>query len=82
MSKDKLDRFDLEQNIMNSWLITHDIDLLLEQIHDDTRFVGLSNKDADLLSAKLMGIRELGDMRFEKLWSVFETIVEDGGFTE
>jgi hypothetical protein len=82
MSKDKLDRFDLEQNIMNSWLITHDIDLLLEQIHDDTRFVGLSNKDADLLSAKLMGIRELGDMRFEKLWSVFETIIEDGGFTE
>jgi hypothetical protein len=77
MSKDKLDRFDLEQNIMNSWLITHDIDLLLEQIHDDTRFVGLSNKDADLLSAKLMGIRELGDMRFEKLWSVFETLVEE-----
>jgi hypothetical protein len=77
MSKDNLDRFDLEQNIMNSWLITHDIDLLLEQIHDDTRFVGLSNKDADLLSAKLMGIRELGDMRFEKLWSVFETLVEE-----
>jgi hypothetical protein len=82
MSKDKLDRFDIEQNIMNSWLITHDIDLLLEQLHDDNRFVGLSRTDADLLTAKLMGIRELGQMRFEKLWSVFETIVEEGGFTE
>ena len=75
-----IDRFDLETQIQSAWVITGDIELLLDQIHEDPRFENLTKNDADLLTAKLMGIRELGEMRFEKLWSVFETLVEEGGF--
>ena len=59
------DRFDFEQQIMKVWSITDDLDLLLE---------GVLEKDMskDDISNVLLGLKELHNMRTEKLFDMFE----------
>lgn len=66
--KDANDRFDLEQNIMKCWNVTSDIDLVYENVMERDEMT----KD-DIANA-LLGLRELYEMRFEKLWQNFETM--------
>ena len=62
------DRFDLEQLILRCWSVTEDIDLIVKQLDqanvEDTR-------------SHLEGLKVLGNLRFEALFDLFETMVKE-----
>jgi hypothetical protein len=59
-------RFDLEQNIMQCWNVTDDIQLYLD-MHD--------NMNEDQRMNYLIGLKQMYQMKFEQLWNNFETCV-------
>tara|TARA_B110000902_G_scaffold171495_1_gene195177 strand:- start:159 stop:482 length:324 start_codon:yes stop_codon:yes gene_type:complete len=65
------DRFDLEQAIMNAWSTCDDIDL----IYHNTDKLDLNAKDCDDLQNQLLGLRSIAELRFEKVWDIFESLV-------
>lgn len=67
----KVDRFDLEQDIMRAWSILDDIDLLHDRMYD----VEMSEDD---ISNYLIGLRSIYHARFEKLFKTFEKLIENG----
>lgn len=81
MSSSKaLDRFDLEEQIMKCWNVTEDLDMVLERVLDSPSFEGMPAELADKIANVLIGMKELYEMRFEKLWDTFETMVGQGQF--
>jgi len=60
------DRFDLEQNIMQCWNVTDDIQLLLD-MYDEM--------DEDQMMNYLIGIKQMYQMKFERLWNNFESCI-------
>jgi hypothetical protein len=60
------DRFDLEQNIMQCWNVTDDIQLYLDMF---------DNMDEDQRMNYLIGLKQMYQMKFERLWDNFETCV-------
>jgi len=69
------DRFDLEQHIMECWNVTSDVDMLLEAILDSPRFSDMPAEYSDRIANMLLGMKELYEMRFERLWSTFEDCI-------
>ena len=65
------DRFDLEHDIMNCWSVVDDVDLLMETIMDNPKFSDIPPEVCDRIANSLMGIKELYEMRFDKLWHTF-----------
>lgn len=65
-----MDRFDLEQAIMNSWTTKDDVDILCENILDGK----LSN---DEIANALIGISQLHNMRCSKVFDIFEDLIEN-----
>jgi hypothetical protein len=59
-------RFDLEQNIMQCWNVTDDIQLYLD-MHD--------NMDEDQRMNYLIGLKQMYQMKFERCWNNFEQCV-------
>jgi hypothetical protein len=60
------DRFDLEQNIMQCWNVTDDIQLMLD--HWD-------KLDEDQKQNYLIGLKQMYHMKFETTWDTFEQCV-------
>lgn len=60
------DRFDLEQNIMQCWNVTDDIQLYLDMFDE---------MDEDQRMNYLIGLKQMYQMKFERLWNGFETVV-------
>lgn len=60
------DRFDLEQNIMQCWNVCDDIQLYLD-MHD--------KMDEDQKLNYLIGLKQMYQMKFERLWDNFEVCV-------
>jgi hypothetical protein len=60
------DRFDLEQNIMQCWNVTDDIQLYLDMFDE---------MDEDQRMNYLIGLKQMYHMKFERLWNSFETVV-------
>ena len=69
------DRFDLEQHIMECWNVTSDVQMLLEAILDSPRFDKMPAEYSDSIANMLLGVKELYEMRFERLWSTFEDCI-------
>jgi hypothetical protein len=67
----KKDRFDLEQAIMECWNVTDDIDMVTEHFIDSPKWENMDPKLADALMNKYLGIKELYEIRFDRLWNVF-----------
>ena len=67
---DKFDRFDFEQQIMSCWKVTTDLKDLNEGVLE-------SNLSKDQISNALMGIEQLYELRFNKLFQQFETLVRE-----
>ena len=62
-----MDRFDFEQQIQKCWLITDDMyDLAGAVLEND-----LSH---DQITNALLGLREINEIRFNKLWELFEDV--------
>lgn len=63
------DRFDLEQQILQTWRITEDLHDLLgkfDTMSHDERY------------NYLIGLQTIYDTKFEKLWSIFEELIRTG----
>ena len=60
------DRFDLEQNIMQCWNVADDIQLYLDMY---------DNMDEDQRMNYLIGLKQMYQMKFERLWDNFETCI-------
>ena len=67
-----IDRFDLEDAIMKAWQTSDDLKLLYENIE---------NIDEDQTMNVLIGLHQLNEMRFNKLWNTFEQVLQNGGFS-
>jgi hypothetical protein len=61
------DRFDFEQQIQKCWLITDDIYDLSEAILE-------RDLSHDQITNVLFGLKEVGEIRFNKLWELFEDV--------
>ena len=71
MTLSKYDRFDLEQAIMVAWSTCEDIDL----IYHNTDNLEMKAEHSDSLQNQLLGLRSITELRFEKLWHIFEELV-------
>jgi hypothetical protein len=65
-----MSRFDLEQQIMSCWQIVDDIKILDEYVLEG----GLTK---DQISNALLGMQEIYQMKFDKLFRNFESLVHD-----
>lgn len=61
-------RFSLEQEIMECWSVTKDIDVLFEAVME-------KDLTKDQICNILLGMKELYDLRFDKLFQTFEFLV-------
>jgi hypothetical protein len=61
------DRFDFEQQIQKCWLVTDDIYDLSEAVLERE----LSH---DQITNALFGLKEMYEIRFNKLWEMFEDV--------
>lgn len=66
----KIDRFDLEQNIMKCWNVTDDIYLLYEGVMD-------KDMTQDEIANALLGMHQMYELKFDKLWENFEQLIKD-----
>jgi hypothetical protein len=67
-----MDRFDLEQNIMKCWNVTDDIYLLYENVMDRS-----PEMTSDEIANTLLGMHQMYEMKFHKLWDTFETLIHE-----
>lgn len=68
MSKD---RFDLEHSIMECWNVTEDINMVIEHFMDSPKWKDMPPEIEDAIFNKFNGIKELYDIRFQRLWDTF-----------
>lgn len=68
----KIDRFDLEEKIMNAWNIIEDIELVARA----TERMDINGKDYDTLLNLIIGVQELYRIRFQELFSSFEDYIQ------
>jgi len=69
----QLDRFTLEDQIMQCWGITDDIDMVYstEALYEDQ----------DRMMNVLLGLHELYNIRFQRMFDTFEKMVHEGKIT-
>ena len=65
-------QFDLEQRIMDCWGVVDDIQLVYENLLD-----GDPKPTEDYIANNLLGMKQLYDMRFNKLFSTFEKLLKE-----
>jgi hypothetical protein len=65
------DRFDLEQQIMDCWRVVEDLKILSESIceHDDF--------DRDNVTNITIGLEKLYELKFDKLFHTFESVLRE-----
>lgn len=68
----KYDRFDFEQQLLDCWNITTDIDTLFKAVGD--RPTPLTE---DEIMNTLLGIKQLYELKFEHLFEMFEESIND-----
>jgi len=67
-------RFDLEEDIMSCWQVTDDINLLCEAIGEDPVFKDMNPEHCDKLMNLLLGMREINNLKFNKLFNTFTEV--------
>lgn len=66
-----IDRFDLEQKILEVWHVVDDLKLLVERSE---------YMNEDQMFSALHGLQIFADMRFESLWNTFQSCLSNGVF--
>ena len=67
------DRFELEQQILDCWHIVDELKTLSEAVCDN-------NLSTDQTANILMGLEQLYQLKFDKLFQTFEELVHDESF--
>jgi hypothetical protein len=65
-------RFDMEQEIMNCWNVCEDLETVCEGVLE-------REINQDQISNVLLGMKELYQLKFEKLWENFEALCHEQG---
>jgi hypothetical protein len=73
----KFDRFDFEQQIMECWHVTDDIQTVTEYLLD----APLEADREDKIANMLLGIEALYQAKFDKLFTQFESLVHEYAHT-
>ena len=68
---------DLEQEIMNCWNVCDDIDMVTVHFVDSPEWESIDGKLCDALTNKYLGLKEVYDLKFKKLWDTFESHVKE-----
>ena len=68
-----VDRFDLEEAIMNAWRTSDDI----KAFYKSSEYM-----DEDQVMNALMGLEIFAEMRFNELWNTFEKCISNGVFDD
>lgn len=63
------DLFDLEEQIMACWTVTSDIDTLREGVLE-------SDMTTDQIANILLGMKELYELKFRKMFGSFEQLIQ------
>jgi len=69
------DRFDLEQHNMECWNIVEDIDATTSHFVDNPKWAHIPPDVCDALMNKYFAIKELYEIRFERLWETFSELI-------
>ena len=64
-------RFDMEQEIFQCWHITDDLNVLLEAVVE-------KDISKDEISNILLGLEQLYNQKFSRLFSTFEELIKNG----
>ena len=64
------DRFDLEQQIMACWNVTSDIETLFEGVIE-------SDMTPDQIANILLGMKQLYELKFDKMFRTFEQLIQN-----
>jgi hypothetical protein len=67
------DRFDLEQQILECWNVTSDLRHVTEYVLD----APLEPNREDKISNMLLGMEELYNLKFQKLFNTLETLIAE-----
>ena len=67
------DRFDLEQQILECWNVTSDLRHITEYVLD----APLEPNREDKISNMLLGMEELYNLKFQKLFNTLETLIAE-----
>jgi len=70
----KFDRFDFEQQLLECWGVTKDIKTLREALCDRSPAM-----TGDEIANVLIGLESLYELKFDKLWGMFENRVHQKG---
>jgi len=70
---EQIDRFTLEDQIMQCWGVTEDLDMIY---HTEALY-----QDEDRMMNVLLGVQELYKIRFQRLFDTFEKAVHEGKST-
>lgn len=65
------DRFDLEQQIMDCWHVVDDLAILFENVVENERMT------RDQISNVVLGLQEMYQLKFDKLFRTFEQVISD-----
>lgn len=68
---------DLEQQIMECWSVVDDIDMITTYFLEDPKFAEMDAVCWDELGNKYFAIKELYDVKFNRLWETFEKLCEE-----
>ena len=71
----KVDRFKLEEEIQECWGVTTEIDNLLFMIDNSDKI------DEDELMNFLIGMKAIYNVKFQKLFKTFETLISERKIT-
>ena len=71
-----MDRFDLEEAMSNLHQIGEDIETIIYAIGD----CPIRHTEDQILNM-LIGIKQLHDTRYQKMWNVFEQLIKNGTIT-
>jgi len=74
---DTMKIFDLEQQILDCWKVTDDIDLVTKHFVDSPEWEGIDPKVCDALMNKYFAIKELYELKFNEMWESFETVCKE-----
>lgn len=66
-SESKFSRFDFEQQMLECWNVTKDIRTVYEGVCDSSPAM-----TEDQISNALLGLETLYELKFNKLWAMFE----------
>lgn len=73
-SLEQIDRFDLEQDIMNCWQVVDDLKAFSKRYLDGKQMT------EDEVSNILIGLYSLYQVKFENLFETFEQCIKNGEF--